>query len=411
MIRTFSLLALFFYTISSFAQSAEISTDRIKKDVAYLASDKLKGRGTSSKGEKKAAIYIADQFKKAGIAPKGTDGYYQSFDFKFNPNPHDTSTANQKTRKGRNVIGYLDNGAEYTVIIGAHYDHLGEGHDHNSLDANPDGKIHNGADDNASGTSGVMELARYYASNGTKEKFNFLFICFSGEELGLIGSKRFCENPTIDFSKVNYMLNMDMIGRLNDSTKQLIIYGVGTAPDWVPIISSFRTVFRIKQDSSGVGPSDQTSFYLKNIPVLHFFTGQHKDYHKPSDDANTLNYEGEKMVLEYMINVIGKTEALPKLQFLTTKNPDMGKSKFKVTLGIMPDYAFEGKGLRVDGVTDGKPAAGAGVKQGDIIIQLGDIPINSMTDYMGALGKFSKGDTSTIKVHRGTEILTLNVTF
>lgn len=406
-----SLFALASFSVVSFAQTAEISAERIKKDVAYLASDKLKGRGTSTKGEKKAASYIAKEFKNAGLAPKGTDGYYQPFEFKHNPNPHDTSTRNLKTRKGKNVIGYLDNGAEYTVIIGAHYDHLGEGHDRNSLDANPDGKIHNGADDNASGTSGVLELARYYSSNGTKEKFNFLFICFSGEELGLIGSKRFCETPTIDLAKVNYMLNMDMIGRLNDSTKQLIIYGVGTAPDWVPIISSMRTVFRIKQDSSGVGPSDQTSFYLKNIPVLHFFTGQHADYHKPSDDINTLNYEGEKMVLEYMINVISKTEALPKLQFLQTKNPDMGKTKFKVTLGIMPDYAFEGPGLRVDGVTDGKPAAAAGVKQGDIIIQLGDTPVNSMTDYMTALGKFKKGDTTTVKVKRGTEELTLNVTF
>lgn len=406
-----SSLAIFAFCTFSFAQNAEISADRIKKDVTFLASDKLKGRGTSSKGEKKAAAYIAKEFKNAGLAPKGTNGYYQPFEFRHNPNPHDTSTANLKTRKGKNVVGYLDNGAEYTVIIGAHYDHLGEGHDHNSLDANPDGKIHNGADDNASGTSGVLELARYYASNGVKEKFNFLFICFSGEELGLIGSKRFCENPTIDLSKVNYMLNMDMIGRLNDSTKQLIIYGVGTAPDWVPIISSMRTVFRIKQDSSGIGPSDQTSFYLKNIPVLHFFTGQHSDYHKPSDDANTLNYEGEKMVLEYMINVIGKTEALPKLQFLTTKNPDMGKSKFKVTLGIMPDYAFDGKGLRVDGVTDGKPAALAGMKAGDIIIELGGEAVHSMTDYMAQLGKFSKGDKTTAKVQRGTEVLTLDVTF
>ncbi len=406
-----SLLTFSFFAISSFAQTAEISSDRIKKDVAYLASDKLKGRGTSSKGEKKAASYIAKEFEKAGLAPKGTDGYYQPFEFKYNSNPHDTSTANLKVRKGKNVIGYLDNGAEYTIIIGAHYDHLGVGADHNSLDANPDGKIHNGADDNASGTSGVMELARYYSSNGRKEAYNFLFICFSGEELGLIGSKRFCENPTVDLTKVNYMMNMDMIGRLNDSTKALLIYGVGTAPDWVPMISSMRTIFRIKQDSSGIGPSDQTSFYLKNIPVLHFFTGQHSDYHKPTDDINTLNYEGEKLVLEYMINIIDKTDKLPKLQFLTTRNPDMGKTKFKVTLGIMPDYAFDGTGLRVDGVTDGKPASVAGIKQGDIIIELGGVAVNSMTDYMAQLTKFAKGDKTTVKVKRGTEVLTLDVTF
>ena len=226
-----------------------------------------------------------------------------------------------------------------------------------------------------------------------------------------MGSKRFCESPTIDLAKVNYMLNMDMIGRLNDSTKQLIIYGVGTAPDWVPIISSMRTEFRIKQDSSGIGPSDQTSFYLKNIPVLHFFTGQHKDYHKPSDDAELLNYEGIKMVLSYMTLIIEKTEPLGKLKFLQTKSPDMGRSKFKVTLGVMPDYAFEGPGLKVDGVTEGKPAAGAGVKTGDIIIEIGGNKINNMTDYMAALGKFNKGDKTTMKVKRGTEELTLDVTF
>lgn len=404
-------LFAFLLFIGFSATAQEISTERIRKDVTYLASDKLKGRGTSTKGEKKAASYIAKEFEKTGLQPKGTDGYYQPFTFKHNPNPHDTSTTNLKERTGKNVIGYLDNGAEYTVVIGAHYDHLGQGHDHNSMDANPDGKIHNGADDNASGTSGVLELARYYTSNGRKEAFNFLFICFSGEELGLMGSKRFCENPTIDLTKVNYMINMDMIGRLNDSTKQLIIYGVGTAPDWVPMISSMRTVFRIKQDSAGVGPSDQTSFYLKNIPVLHFFTGQHKDYHKPSDDAALVNYEGEKMILEYITLIIEKTEALPKLQFLQTKTPDMGRNKYKVTLGVMPDYAFEGPGLKVDGVTEGKPAATAGVKAGDIIMELGGVAINSMSDYMAQLGKFNKGDKTTLKVKRGTEEIMLDVTF
>lgn len=404
-------LALAFLFSATWIYAQEISVDRIKKDVTYLASDKLKGRGTSTKGEKKAASYIAKEFEKAGLQPKGTDGYYQPFTFKVNTNPHDTSTANLKERKGKNVIGYLDNGAEYTVVIGGHYDHLGEGHDHNSREANPDGKIHNGADDNASGTAGVLELARYYSSNGRKEAFNFLFICFSGEELGLMGSKRFCENPTIDLTKVNYMINMDMIGRLNDSTKQLVIYGVGTAPDWVPMISSMRTVFRIKQDSAGVGPSDQTSFYLKNIPVLHFFTGQHADYHKPSDDANLVNYEGEKMILEYVTIIIEKTESLPKLTFLQTKNPDMGRSKYKVSLGVMPDYTFQGPGLKVDGVTEGKPAQVSGVKAGDIILEMGGEKINSMSDYMTQLGKFNKGDKTTLKVKRGNEELTLDVTF
>lgn len=406
--RIFTLFLPLFLPLFLLAQ--DINTDRLRKDIEYLASDNLKGRGTGTKSEKKAAAYIAAEFKKAGLQPKGTDGYYQPFTFMHKKNPKDSLSESVK-RNGRNVVGYLDNGAPYTVVIGAHYDHLGLGHDHNSLDANPTGQIHNGADDNASGTAGVLELARYYAGNTEKEKYNFLFICFSGEELGLIGSKKFCDAPTIDLAKVNFMINMDMIGRFNDSTNTLIVYGVGTAPDWVPIISSMRTRFKVKMDSAGIGPSDQTSFYLKNVPVLHFFTGQHSDYHRPSDDVSKINFEGEKMVLEYIINIIIQTEKKDKLQFLQTKNANAATHVYKVTMGVMPDYAFEGKGMRVDGVTEGKPAQKAGVKQGDIIIQLGDYPVNSTMDYMKALGNFKKGDTTKIKLIRAGQEMLLDVTF
>jgi hypothetical protein len=272
------------------------------------------------------------------------------------------------------------------------------------------GQVHNGADDNASGTAGVIELARYYGSNNVKEKFNFLFICFSGEELGLYGSKKYCENPTIDLKTVNYMINMDMIGRLNDSTKSLIIYGVGTAPDWVPMIDGMRTTFRIKKDSAGIGPSDQTSFYLKDIPVLHFFTGQHKDYHKPSDDVDKVNFDGEKLVLEYIVNIIAQTEDRPKLVFQQTKAPEVGKTRIKATMGVMPDYSYEGKGMRLDGVTEGKPAHAAGIKAGDIILEVGGTPINNMMDYMNKIGSFQKGDTTQVKIKRGDQEMTLNVT-
>ncbi|TND00377.1 MAG: peptidase M28 [Bacteroidetes bacterium] len=407
--KIFLLTAALLPAVLFYAQ--EISTDRLKQDIGYLASDKLKGRGTSTEGEKKAADYIAKQFKTIGLQPKGTDGYFYPFTFKKSLDKNDTSTVNVKPRSGKNVVGYLDNGAEYTIVIGAHYDHLGEGHDHNSTDPNPVGKIHNGADDNASGTAGVIELARYYTKNAAKEKFNILFICFSGEELGLYGSKKFCEAPTVELSKMNYMLNMDMIGRLADSTKKLIIYGVGTAPDWVPMINGITSDFSIKQDSAGIGPSDQTSFYLKEIPVLHFFTGQHGDYHKPSDDIEKINFEGEKKVLEYMIKLIALTEGKPKMQYLKTRNTITDTPKFKVTMGIMPDYAYEGKGVRLDGVTDGKPAALAGLKKGDVIMSLGGEPVNNMMDYMKALGKFKKGDTVPAILMRGSEEMKINVTF
>jgi hypothetical protein len=402
-----SLIILYTNTLS--AQSIEVK--RIRADIEFLADDRLKGRATSTEEETAAADYLAKQFKQIGLQPKGTDGYIYPFHFRINPNPHDTAASTMVEKDGKNIVGFLDNGAVNTVVIGAHYDHLGLGDDHNSLEVNPEGKIHNGADDNASGTAGVLELARYFSGNNRKEAFNFLFICFSGEELGLIGSKKYCENPTVDLKMVNYMINMDMIGRLNDSTRSLIVYGVGTAPDWVSLITNTSNNFRIKQDSAGVGPSDHTSFYLKDIPVLHFFTGQHSDYHKPSDDINKINYEGEKDVLSYIVKLIEQTESKPKMQFLTTRNPVNTLPKMKITMGIMPDYAWEGKGVHIDGVTDGRPAALAGIKKGDVILEFGDRPINNMMDYMECLAKYEKGSSVPVTIKRGEEVLKLQVQF
>ncbi len=405
------LFSLLFISCSGISGAQSISVPLLKKHISYLASDVLKGRGTSTDEEKKAAEYIAAEFKKCGLAPGNKDSYLFAFKFKKNLDPHDTSVANVTERTGTDVIGFLDNKALYTIVIGAHYDHLGLGHDKNSRDPNPEGKIHNGADDNASGTAGVLELANYYAGNKKTEKFNFLFMCYSGEELGLIGSKKWCEAPSYPLEKITYMINMDMIGRLNDSTKKIIIYGVGTSPVWVPILDSIKSGLSIKKDSAGIGPSDQTSFYLKDIPVLHFFTGQHADYHKPSDDADKINYDGEATILEYILRVVNATSPNEKLKFLKTRNPDTGKSTFKVTMGVMPDYAYEGKGLRIDGVTDGKPAANAGIQKGDIITKLGGTEVKDIQVYMKALSEHKKGDTVPVKVLREGKEIDLKVTF
>jgi hypothetical protein len=403
-----SLILLSFLASAGLSQNFKEAT--IKTHISYLASDKLKGRGTSSPEELLAARYIAGEFKRYGIKPlKGS--YLRPFTFKKNLNPHDTSLAGIEERSSNNVVGFLDNKAPYTIVIGAHYDHLGLGHDHNSLEANPEGKIHNGADDNASGTTGVIELARHLASNKKTEPYNFLFICFSGEELGLLGSKKWCDDPDIDLSTIHYMINMDMIGRLNDSTRKLMIYGVGTSPVFVPLLDSIKSDLSIKKDSSGIGPSDQTSFYLKDIPVLHFFTGQHSDYHKPSDDADKINYKGEVDVLNYILTVIEKTCNYPKLAFSKTRTPDTGKVSFKVSMGVMPDYTFEGPGMRIDGVSDNKPAALAGVQKGDIVVKLGSAEVKDVMSYMKALAAYQKGDSTTVEVLRNGEVKTLNLTF
>ncbi len=409
-------LVLLFFNLTIFlpqtpkAQNA-ISVENLKKHVSFLASDKLKGRGTSTKQERKAAQYIAKQFAQYGLEPKGIKGFMYPFQFKKSTNPHGSIDSTSPSFESQNVVGFLNNNATNTIIVGAHYDHLGLGMDKNSLDANPTGKIHNGADDNASGTAGMLELARHLTQNNRTERYNYLFMGFSGEELGLLGSKKYCENPTIDLKTVNMMLNLDMIGRLNDSTKRIVVYGVGTAPQFVPLIDSLDADFSIKKDSSGIGPSDQTSFYNKDIPVLHFFTGQHGDYHRPSDDVEKINFVGEAKVLETIVVLLDEIDKLPKLQFLTTRNSTINAPRFKVSMGIMPDYTFEGEGVMIDGVTQGKPASKAGVQKGDMIVELGTFETKSVMQYMEVLSKFRKGDQATLKVKRNNQIINLNVEF
>jgi len=314
-----------------------------------------------------------------------------------------------KKRTGHNVIGYIDNGAAQTIIIGAHYDHLGYGEDHNSLwTGKPE--IHNGADDNASGTAAVLELAKILKNSKLKNN-NYLFICFSGEELGLFGSKYFTENPTIPLQTVDYMINCDMIGRLNDSTHTITVGGYGTSPEWSKILPQKTQALNVRFDSSGIGPSDHTSFYLKNIPVLFFFTGTNADYHKPTDDADKINFVGELRVIQYIENILKETNKNEKLAFSKTREPQMQTANFTVTLGFMPDYTYSGTGVRADGIIDGKIAQKIGMKPGDVIMKLGDFTVTDINNYMTALSKFKKGDSTKLTVMRGKDQLNFNVVF
>lgn len=390
------------------AYARQFDEERILTHIKVLASDSLQGRGTGTEGEKMAADYISKTYKSLKLKPAGkTESYLQPFEFKRGAHGEgEPGTA-------YNVVGFLDNKAEYTVVIGAHYDHLGIGEQGNSLDANPSGKIHNGADDNASGVAGVLELARYFSTNRIREKYNFIFVCFSGEEMGLYGSKYFTEHAPLDLAKVNYMINMDMIGRLDPQTKALAVHGTGTSPVWEPVLQKLASdQLKIKTDSSGIGPSDHTSFYLKNIPALHFFTGAHTDYHKPTDDWEKINTKGQAAVLTLIAKLINELDNQPKLTFLATKaKPMASRSVFKVTMGIMPSYTADEPGVKVDGVTDGRPGQKAGIQTGDIIIQMGDLIIKDIQDYMGALGKFDKGQRVPVKVKRNGEDLLFWVTF
>ena len=403
-------LAKFILFISIVSCSNSISYEnRIFDDINYLADNKLEGRQTGSKGEQIAADYIADRFKVLKIDAKGTNSYFQDFSFNKSSNPHEQvtfeDTDNENQIFSKNVIGFIDNGAKNTVVIGAHYDHLGYG-GQGSLYVGKE--IHNGADDNASGTALMLDLANQLKFDNFNN--NYLFIGFSGEEMGLLGSNYFVKNPTIDLSSINYMINLDMVGRLKED-KSLAIYGVGTSPIFKQTINSNNDSFNIIENESGVGPSDHTSFYINDIPVLHFFTGQHADYHKPSDDPDKINYQGVKEISDYIFSLISDLNDNGRIAFRKTKNESEEVPRFKVSLGVMPDYMFNKGGMRIDAVTEDRPGYKAGLIKGDVVIKLGEDDVEDMMSYMKALSKFESGDTTFVVVKREQDTIKKEVTF
>ncbi|MDP5081132.1 MAG: M28 family peptidase [Winogradskyella sp.] len=390
--------------------------NKIKEDVSFLADDQLEGRQTGTQGEVLASEYLIKRFKAIGLQPKGTNGFLQDFSFKPKTDPHsevEFTTNADSTITGHNVIGFIDNNAKTTIVIGAHYDHLGHGGE-GSLYREKDKAIHNGADDNASGVAVMLHLASRlktkndYSEN--KDKNNYLFMAFSGEEMGLLGSNYFSKNPTIDAESINYMINMDMVGRMKaDST--LAVYGTGTSPMFKQTLKSNNDKFKLVENESGVGPSDHTSFYLIDIPVLHFFTGQHEDYHKPGDDSEKLNYDGMNLISDYIYTIISDLNDNGELAFRKTKNESEETPRFKVGLGVVPDYLYDGKGMRIDGTREDTPAFNAGLQKGDVVLKLGDSTITDMMSYMRALSVFDNGDEATITVKRGEEMIETKVKF
>jgi len=310
----------------------------------------------------------------------------------------------------RNVIALLEGTDPDAgmIVIGAHYDHLGMG-ESGSLFRGPEPRIHNGADDNASGTAGMLELAEYFAANPSKH--DILFMGFGSEEMGLLGSEYFVNNPTISLENVRAMINMDMIGRMVD--KKLLIFGIGSSPDWESILTSANTdSLELKLVPDGTGASDHTSFYNKGIPVLHYFTDTHSDYHRPSDDTDFIRFDEQVMVLGHVQRVVTAIDALPadQLAYTTapvtqTRNMTIGN----VTLGVLPDYGYDGPGMKITGTTEGRPGAKAGLVAGDIIIKIGDIDVKDIYDYMESLNKFNPGDKTTIIVKRNDTDITLPV--
>ncbi len=315
----------------------------------------------------------------------------------------------REERTAYNVVGLLDNGKNTSTVVGAHFDHLGWGDDGSLHRGDP--AIHYGADDNASGTSVMMQLARDLVAMDTAKASNHLFIAFSGEEKGLYGSNYWTKNATVPLDELNYMVNLDMVGRL-DSVGSIGINGVGTSPSWSKVDSISAGNLVVKTTLSGIGSSDHTSFYLKDVPAIHFFTGTHADYHKPGDTWEKVNYEGMLRVTRFIEELIIDLDGSGRLPFNRTEESDSTSTpRFKVTLGVVPDYMYSGKGMRIDGVTEGKPAANAGLKEGDVVVRMGAIEVVDMMAYMKGLGQYEKGDKAPVVVLRDGKEMEVEVTF
>lgn len=535
---------------SGFDFSDSLVTDRLKKDVYWLASEDLEGREAGTPGEKKAAAYIKLRMQEAGLEPLFEDSFYQYFEFygewllgdenfmvvgeeefiihkdffvlpnaasarvyaqaayvgfgmktplhndyehlpaledkiffmeyflpevldtlpgpqplevlhqkietaiekgaaaiifvntqseRSNPDTHlgqelgredipvffahshvldhwrnldadqylfISAQLERETFEAVNVAGYLDNRSETTVVIGGHYDHLGYG----GPGSRSQGvhAVHKGADDNASGVAGVLETARYLQQSQATAN-NYIFIAFSAEEKGLLGSRHFTQSDAYDMSRVNYMFNYDMIGRLQDN--QLVLIGTGTSPEWESAITAHTPQgMEVRQVPSGMGGSDHTSFYVMNIPVLFFFTGIHEDYHRPGDSPDKINYEGMQAILGFSHALIETLDDQGRLGFSATPLTRRGSPRSEIPqLGLMPDHAYSGEGMKILAVTEDRPAQKAGLAGGDVITRIGSVRVTNIHTYMQALGNLSPGDIVRVVVQRGEEQLAVDV--
>lgn len=410
------VLSLVSSTVAQIAKPAKSDPlpENLRKHITYLASEKLAGRRTGTDGATAAAGYVANQFAKLRLRPgsrgaNGKAGYLQEFPY---------ARIGQPTVSGYNVIGILEGTdselRKEAVVIGAHYDHLGKG-GAGSLAANST-EVHFGADDNASGTAAIIELARQFTRE-KKNKRTIVFIAFSGEEEGLFGSKHYVNNPSFPVENTVAMFNLDMVGRL--SSDKLTVGGIGTAIEWKTLLEEknadpSRGAFTLALNEDGFGPSDHSSFYTKKIPVLFFFTGTHLDYHKPSDTADKINFDGVARIVSYvgaLVNSVDQSPAKPTYAVAkSTGTPGGNRGGFSISLGTIPGYADSSDGMVIDGVRDNSPASRAGLKGNDKIVMLAGKDVKNVQDYTKLLGEMQPDVEYDIVVVRGSERLSLRIT-
>jgi hypothetical protein len=311
-----------------------------------------------------------------------------------------------------NVVGILEGTDDdlrgETIVLGAHFDHLGYGGPGSGSMVPDTSAIHNGADDNASGSAGLLELAQKFAQQKRALRRTFVFAFFSAEEIGIIGSNFYVNNPPIPLTQTVAMMNMDMIGRMVDSS--LHVGGTETAPEWEELLWKFNadSILDLTEDPDGFGPSDHASFYGKNIPVLFFFTGTHEDYHHPGDDWEKINYEGEELIVRYVYeiaNAVNTTDKRPVYARVESSARSAGQGdrrSFRVVLGLVPDFTgeTEEEGMKVSSVRPNGAAERAGIQGGDIIVKMAGKDVLNIYDYMGILGELKVGQMVEVELLR-----------
>jgi hypothetical protein len=396
------------------AAAQDPASTRLLDDVKYLSDDRLSGRLTGTPGADSAGAYIARRFRQVGLAPPA-GGWFQTFVVSAKAAAARHGAAEEL--KGRNVVGIL-RGREKkvraeAVVVGAHYDHLGLGGPF-ALDPDSTGAVHNGADDNASGIAALLEIARTLALRPPAR--TVVFVAFSGEELGLLGSSYYVKHPSVPIDSTVAMVNLDMVGRLRNN--RLIVYGTATAKEFPALLDSLdrSAGFDLKAQGDGYGPSDQSSFYAARRPVLHFFTDLHEDYHRSTDDWPKINVDGLRRVAQLATQTVAAlADRRTPLTFVdvpitTHAGGPVLTPGYGAYLGTVPDMSGTPGGVRLTAVRAGSPAEQAGLRGDDIITRIGDMDVPDLQAMTDALRAHKPGDVVDIVVRRGDSTTTVRAT-